>query len=165
MLSRGAEGICRAMRVQRKQLITEALKATTIIATVKDLIEKQEDSEQKPDGATRGSTLGDEEIEDVQEMDSTLLQVGVMPNGDRQVPVVCIVSLCPDEVGDSVSFSSFENCVHAFHTECAVAWLSKKIQTLCPCCRQEFCHIDFEPPIRADEAALFRQFRIQALTQ
>jgi Ring finger domain len=148
-----------ATRMQRKQLITEALKETTMTVTEKDLIEKSEGTEQNPDAAKEVSAEGDEEIGYDLEAESTLLQLGDMPNGNRQVPAVCVVCLCPYEVGDSVSVSSFEICVHAFHTDCAVTWLSKKMQTLCPCCRQEFCHINPEPPIRADQAVLFRQLR------
>lgn len=149
-----------AMQTQRKRQITDALKATTMILTEKDLIEKQEGNDPRPDEDRRETTLDDVEIGDILESESTLLQLGDMQNGHRQVPAVCVICLSLYEVGDSVSCSSFENCVHVFHTECVVAWLTKKMQVLCPCCRQEFCQIDSEPPIRADEAALFRQFRI-----
>ena len=155
----GAEAT-EAMQTQRKRQITDALKETTMIVTEKDLVEKQDGKDQSPEEETREPTVEDVEIGDVLQSESTLLQLGDMQNGNRQVPAICVICLCVYEVGDSVSCSPFETCVHAFHTECAVPWLAKKMQILCPCCRQEFCQIDSEPPIRADEAALFRQFRI-----
>lgn len=63
-------------------------------------------------------------------------------NGDRLVPSACAVCLCPYEVGDDVTWSPEEQCQHAFHRDCIVAWLIKKREHLCPCCRQEFCVLD-----------------------
>lgn len=77
-----------------------------------------------------------------QEEPSTMLQLGDIPNGNRQVPASCAICLCGYDEGDSVVVSPNEHCIHAFHTECAVTWLSKKIEPLCPCCRQEFCDVD-----------------------
>jgi hypothetical protein len=135
-------------RLQRTQRITEALKQTTFIVEEKDLLEKQEDDtkvreyeymqDQTPDYVEAGN---------IHEGDAGLLQLGDIPNGNRQVPIACAICLCSYEVGDSVSVSPNENCVHVFHTDCAITWLAKKTQTLCPCCRQEFCDISTGTPL------------------
>ncbi|KAI2491219.1 hypothetical protein MHU86_23357 [Fragilaria crotonensis] len=82
-----------AMQTQRKRQITDALKATTMILTEKDLIEKQEGNDQRPDEDRRETTLDDVEIGDILESESTLLQLGDMQNGHRQVPAVCVICL------------------------------------------------------------------------
>jgi hypothetical protein len=63
-------------------------------------------------------------------------------NGARLVPARCAICICPYEVGDYVSWSPELACQHAFHRDCITSWLSKKLQHLCPCCRQEFVHLD-----------------------
>jgi hypothetical protein len=63
-------------------------------------------------------------------------------NGERFVTAGCAICLCPYEAGDYVSWSPELACQHAFHRDCITSWLSKKLQHLCPCCRQEFIHLE-----------------------
>eukprot|EP00541_Cyclophora_tenuis_P000754 CAMPEP_0116550292 /NCGR_PEP_ID=MMETSP0397-20121206/5349_1 /TAXON_ID=216820 /ORGANISM="Cyclophora tenuis, Strain ECT3854" /LENGTH=306 /DNA_ID=CAMNT_0004075113 /DNA_START=11 /DNA_END=934 /DNA_ORIENTATION=- len=65
------------------------------------------------------------------------------PNGNRRVPPACAICLSPYEVGDAVTHSPNEQCKHAFHHECITTWLAKKPESLCPCCRQEFCLLPY----------------------
>jgi len=67
------------------------------------------------------------------------------PNGNRMVPTACAICLCPYEVGDEVTWSPEEVCLHAFHRDCILSWLCKKREHLCPCCRQEFCILEIQP--------------------
>jgi hypothetical protein len=152
------------LRMERSRRILEALKPTTRYVKEQDLIKiedtllEDEEKGEKENPDTIESTaqgppdlgacaLDDENCAACVGMgESTVLQLGDVPNGNRQVPGACAICLCPYEAHDSVCNSPNEHCIHAFHTECAVTWLSKKDQTLCPCCRQDFCTIE---PIRA----------------
>eukprot|EP00546_Thalassionema_frauenfeldii_P015011 CAMPEP_0178913444 /NCGR_PEP_ID=MMETSP0786-20121207/10845_1 /TAXON_ID=186022 /ORGANISM="Thalassionema frauenfeldii, Strain CCMP 1798" /LENGTH=136 /DNA_ID=CAMNT_0020586185 /DNA_START=396 /DNA_END=806 /DNA_ORIENTATION=- len=78
----------------------------------------------------------------MEENENTMLRLGDVPNGNREVPAVCTICLASYEIDDSVCHSPNEHCIHVFHTDCAVTWLAKKDQTLCPCCRQEFCEVN-----------------------
>mmetsp|Transcript_13315 Transcript_13315/g.22040 ORF Transcript_13315/g.22040 Transcript_13315/m.22040 type:complete len:305 (-) Transcript_13315:616-1530(-) len=155
-------------QLERSRRIVIALKATTVTVQAEHLIDKEEEDNgggaAKPnptsveelgeDGLNVGAASeagggggGDEASDlnhdlDLQEESSTMLQLGDVPNGNRQVPASCAICLCGYEVGDSVVISPNQHCRHCFHAECAVPWLSKKIETLCPCCRQEFCDVD-----------------------
>jgi hypothetical protein len=151
-------------RLERSRRIVNALKQTTVIVKEEDLIEKQEEdivvapSAPGPDAelGVTGLDLGEsyapdagevaitENVSAVVDMEevSTMLQLGDTPNGQRQVPACCAICLCTYEVGDSVVVSPNQHCVHAFHVDCAVTWLSKKREPLCPCCRQEYCDAD-----------------------
>jgi Ring finger domain len=60
-------------------------------------------------------------------------------NANRTVPGGCAICLSAYEVGDSVSWSKEDGCVHVFHTDCIVPWLAKKSEPHCPCCRRPFC--------------------------
>ena len=161
--------VSESARVLKSRQITEALQSTTMTVTAEDLIEKVEagseqiiavtESKDNAELSSRQEVVDDEAIVDVTGLDSRLLQLGDMPNGSRQVIAVCIICLCSYEIGDSISISSNPQCSHAFHTDCAVMWLSKQTQALCPCCRQEFCSVNGEAPVRASEAALFWHIR------
>lgn len=135
-------------RLQRTQRLTDALKHTTFIVEEKDLLEKQEDDSKVIQcESMQDQTQDNVEAGDIQEIDAGLLQLGDIPNGNRQVPTACAICLCSYEVGESVCVSPNEHCVHVFHSECAITWLAKKTQTLCPCCRQEFCDINTAAPL------------------
>lgn len=49
--------------------------------------------------------------------------------------IICLLSYSP---GCYVTWSSNPECIHAFHRDCILAWLLKKEEPLCPCCRREF---------------------------
>jgi hypothetical protein len=74
-------------------------------------------------------------------------------NAHRNVPSTCVICLVQYQSGDHVSWSSNEECSHAFHRDCILIWLLKKNVSdgfsvgsdnhnerryLCPCCRREF---------------------------
>lgn len=73
-----------------------------------------------------------------EENDMVRLPLGCK-NGDRLVPGVCAICLCPYVDGNQVSWSPDNPCQHAFHTDCIISWLAKKEEPQCPVCRQEFC--------------------------
>ncbi len=60
----------------------------------------------------------------------------------RNVPISCAICLSKYKVGDEVTWSSNPECKHCFHKGCISQWLSKKDNSLCPCCRREFLDID-----------------------
>ncbi len=60
----------------------------------------------------------------------------------RNVPISCAICLSKYKVGDEVTWSSNSECKHCFHKGCISQWLSKKDNSLCPCCRREFLDID-----------------------
>mmetsp|Transcript_26405 Transcript_26405/g.39032 ORF Transcript_26405/g.39032 Transcript_26405/m.39032 type:complete len:246 (+) Transcript_26405:133-870(+) len=122
-------------RIEKSRKIINALKATTMTIDENVLIQKKR---------TRNESDDDQIIEegDVSGSDNVMLRLGDVINGKREVPAVCTICLASYEIGDSVCHSPNEHCIHVFHTDCAVTWLSKKDQTLCPCCRQEFCEVN-----------------------
>lgn len=69
------------------------------------------------------------------------------PNSNRIVPSACAICLCPYEIGDEVTWSPEESCLHAFHRNCIVSWLCKpRAEQQCPCCRQNFCTVVITSP-------------------
>jgi Ring finger domain len=99
---------------------------------------------------------GDKETVETQSDDGEsnfLFLIGNHLNASRHVPAYCIICFCAYEIGDPVSFSSNINCCHAFHKECIESWLIKEPQSLCPCCRNEFCEATtkLEPTSMAQE--------------
>lgn len=136
-------------RQTRSHNIKEMLEQTTMVVKEKDLI--YEDVEYSSDDIEmfKDDVQSDDEIDD--DDDGTMIQLGRdMPNGNRQIPAACAICLCPYEVGDTICISPNEKCVHAFHTECAITWLSKTDESKCPCCRQDFCAKD-ESPLHESE--------------
>lgn len=132
------------------------------------MIKREEDGEPVPaeggsraENATTPEVYQDEETGDGRTPDTTEMEFAAdlelehsalqlrsdVPNGNRLVPPACAICLCPYEVGDIVTHSPNEACKHAFHHECISTWLAKKPQSLCPCCRQEFCQV---PPDTSD---------------
>lgn len=126
-------------RQTRSRDIEEMLKQTTMVVKEKDLIYEEveyssDDIEMFKDDVQSDDDDGDDDD------DGTMIQLGRdMLNGNRQIPAVCAICLCSYEVDDAICISPNEKCVHAFHTECAITWLSKTDETKCPCCRQDFC--------------------------
>jgi hypothetical protein len=88
-------------------------------------------------------------------------------NGDRTVPAVCVICLCPYECGEQISWSPKSSCKHAFHTDCIVPWLAKTEEPKCPVCRQEFCTAAvIEDDLYEDEASFLESFsRALAISQ
>lgn len=60
----------------------------------------------------------------------------------RNVPISCAICLSKYKVKDEVTWSTNQECKHCFHKTCIGQWLSKKDNSLCPCCRREFLCID-----------------------
>lgn len=60
----------------------------------------------------------------------------------RNVPISCAICLSKYKVKDEVTWSTNPECKHCFHKTCISQWLSKKDNSLCPCCRREFLCID-----------------------
>lgn len=124
-------------RIEKTRKILNALKATTMTIDENDLVRKK---------LTENDEIGDDNVNEeeggIEENENTMLRLGDVPNGNREVPAICTICLASYEIDDSVCHSPNEHCIHVFHTDCAVTWLAKKDQTLCPCCRQEFCEVN-----------------------
>lgn len=59
------------------------------------------------------------------------------------VPNCCAICLGDYEVGDTVVWSSNQECPHAYHQECICDWLVKmQPATPCPLCRNEFTDLE-----------------------
>ncbi len=59
-------------------------------------------------------------------------------NGGRKVQNCCAICLCGYDVDDVITWSTNEECIHAFHSECILDYLQGQLRTPCPCCRNEF---------------------------
>ena len=60
-------------------------------------------------------------------------------NGNRSVPGMCAICLCPYSSGERITWSPKTACQHAFHKDCIIQWLAKKEELKCPVCRQDYC--------------------------
>jgi hypothetical protein len=78
-------------------------------------------------------------------------------NGNRSIPAVCTICLCPYENGEHVSWSPDRKCQHAFHKDCIIAWLAKKDEPKCPICRQDFCVLTDVPEMVPTPASAAEQ--------
>lgn len=67
----------------------------------------------------------------------------ILPHANnRNLPYVsgsCSICLTNYQIGDRVVWSTNPCCVHAYHENCILNWLSKVEEGLCPICRQDFC--------------------------
>ena len=73
----------------------------------------------------------------------------------------CAICLCSYDIDDVVVWSSNEDCTHAFHDECILAWLVKNQNGECPCCRCPFT--DLAPPdgAKKEKSWSFRAWRMR----
>ena len=55
---------------------------------------------------------------------------------ELDVSRTCSICLCEYEHGDGICYSRNDQCVHRFHTNCAVAWFAKHEE--CPICRAQY---------------------------
>eukprot|EP00804_Cyclotella_cryptica_P009885 CCRYP_014158-RA/>CCRYP_014158-RA protein AED:0.06 eAED:0.06 QI:165/1/1/1/0/0/2/222/260 len=53
----------------------------------------------------------------------------------------CAICLEPYQENDSVSYSKYQNCNHAFHTKCILNWLKDECRNDCPYCRSPYVHV------------------------
>lgn len=53
----------------------------------------------------------------------------------------CAICLEPYKENDDVSYSKHQNCTHAFHSSCIVAWLKDELRNDCPMCRGPYLHL------------------------
>lgn len=105
----------------------------------KHLVKKEEEPQTADEEAPEAAVMEEVDLDDSSREYAALKLDTDHENGDREVPASCAICLCGYEPGDDVTYSPNVACQHAFHTECIKAWMVKKEQPLCPCCRQEFC--------------------------
>jgi hypothetical protein len=96
------------------------------------------------------------DVEEVENAGSLQLP-SASTNGNRSIPAVCTICLCPYENGEHVSWSPDKKCQHAFHKDCIIAWLAKKDEPKCPICRQDFCVLNNVPEFMPPAAAAAEQ--------
>lgn len=120
-------------------------------ATSSEVCPANEEVEADVGGAVPAEQDGEGGGEDLEgDIDGFVLSHVRLPQG-RTVPNCCAVCLCPYEDGDSLVFSSNEECRHAFHDDCLVQWLGKMQDgTPCPCCRQTFVHLSDHRVVEED---------------
>ena len=58
--------------------------------------------------------------------------------GSDMDPVGCNICLMDFEVGEEIGWSRNPQCIHGFHKECIVDWLSVKNE--CPICRRDYMY-------------------------
>jgi hypothetical protein len=63
-----------------------------------------------------------------------------MTEGSKDVQC-CLICFEPFLVGECLSWSSTDDCVHAFHSSCIEEWLLRN--TKCPCCRRMYLLVDY----------------------
>ena len=56
----------------------------------------------------------------------------------REVPATCAICLSCYTKGETIVWSSYVECSHAFHLSCIDTWIKKRYATSCPCCRRNF---------------------------
>jgi Ring finger domain len=137
-----------AVQAERAQLLAAALQTTTLTIGAENLVDNA--AAASPSAVSGDIEMGPVTIsfdDDDDGPDATSL-VRIPLNTDsplplRTVPGTCSICLSPYVVGDAISWSCGASCLHAFHTDCILAWLAKKeAPHACPVCRQEFC-----PPV------------------
>lgn len=65
--------------------------------------------------------------------------VGTIPSHQvRQVTGTCAICLSAYCKGETIVWSSYSECTHAFHFSCIDTWVKKRYTSSCPCCRRDF---------------------------
>jgi hypothetical protein len=151
----------------------EAASKSWVKGRIKSLHDEKDEKDEKDVDATATATViptalpveASESAEtpslgyDVEEVENagSLQLPSASTNGNRSIPAVCTICLCPYENGEHVSWSPDKKCQHAFHKDCIIAWLAKKDEPKCPICRQDFCVLnnvpEFMPPAAVAAAA------------
>jgi len=70
----------------------------------------------------------------------------------RVVAGGCTICLRPYHLGDRIVWSPNPSCIHTFHSDCILSWMSpwQPPNQKCPCCRHfflgDFCAVPLPPP-------------------
>ena len=59
-------------------------------------------------------------------------------NEDNNICQICLSSF---KIGEEIASSRNPICLHEFHSQCIIEWLSRPNQTSCPVCRAEYANI------------------------
>jgi len=116
------------LQEERREAVMKALCESKMVVEEKDLIKNEQE----------------EENSDIMDCDYKLQVPSNAEKDDiescftRFVPGECAICLSQYNVGDSVLWSRNKLCLHAFHEDCILAWLMKKQNIECPCCRRDF---------------------------
>lgn len=86
-----------------------------------------------------GSTAGSEELRSTTSNDHLLLTLPVKnEEGEvRRVSGHCAICIAEYTVGETVVWSTNNNCPHAYHENCILTWLARG-KKRCPICRKTF---------------------------
>lgn len=153
-------------RRMRKDKIGEILQATTLVSFLlkpvlytkptlrtnrlwmQVLKDQNFEKQTNENGSAEVNFATDDDFEDFDETTTGVRLPADLPNGNRNVPGLCAICLCPYSSGEKISWSP-EICQHAFHKDCIMQWLAKKEELKCPVCRQDYCQ-----PVHVDETFL-----------
>lgn len=83
----------------------------------------------------RSSSRQQECLDDSQKSFNSQICLG---NDDNDVCQICLSSF---KVGEEIASSRNPKCLHEFHSQCIIEWLSRPNQTSCPVCRAEYVTI------------------------
>lgn len=135
---------------QRRRKLLQSFRRhnVSMIVEEKDFIREDKDSMSiEKDTASSEIIESGASSEDDANVESSIASFG--NNGylklptQAQVPNCCAICLGDYEVGDTVVWSSNEECPHAYHEECICDWLVKmQPETPCPLCRNEFTDLE-----------------------
>jgi len=133
------EAILKRLYEQRKKEMLAKLSENTMVIKEEDLERNENYSESDSfdveESEFRLLLPMKESIDDDKNVD---VEKGSTRCKKRSVAGECVICLAPYQVGETVLWSPNRQCVHAFHKDCILTWLSKKGVYECPCCRNEF---------------------------